>query len=498
MKCPKCGNEIKEGHLYCDVCGEEIRIVPDFDATVDDNLKISLTGVIDTTGVLEEIQKVATKEIDKEFEKEATKEIDVKRKPQITDTLDVVDINQLEGKKQKPGYSTIIKALVLTGAICVVIAIIGIAINKKVNNLVSIDYQYEKAFEEFENEEYENSIKTLKRAESINEEDPRIKLLLADNYYMVEKYDESNAVLYVLADTYPDDPGISEKIIRNYEAKEDYQAINSFLSEKDNEELNDKYAEYLAEDVAFSLEEGTYDEIEVLQLSSNKECSIFYTLDGSPATKNSMIYTEPIELVAGENVINAIAINSKGIASNNIEKKYDIDFFVPQPPEINAVAGTINVPALIEAKCADYDLCYYTIDGDNPTLDDKVYQGPIATYIGSHTYKFAVISNKGVSSDVVSIDVSLELITLVDMDTAKNNLKNWLTTTGKDTGNYKYLCEQAYVYNNATYYIINEYSKTESDMEQTGNHYAVDVLTGLTFRAILNKSTGEYTLEALI
>ena len=40
MTCPKCGNEIKEGHLYCDVCGEEIRIVPDFDETVDDPLRL--------------------------------------------------------------------------------------------------------------------------------------------------------------------------------------------------------------------------------------------------------------------------------------------------------------------------------------------------------------------------------------------------------------------------------------------------------------------------
>ena len=35
MKCPKCGNEIEDGKLYCGVCGEEIRIVPDFDATAD-------------------------------------------------------------------------------------------------------------------------------------------------------------------------------------------------------------------------------------------------------------------------------------------------------------------------------------------------------------------------------------------------------------------------------------------------------------------------------
>ena len=31
MKCPNCGEELKEGYLYCEKCGEEIMIVPDFE-----------------------------------------------------------------------------------------------------------------------------------------------------------------------------------------------------------------------------------------------------------------------------------------------------------------------------------------------------------------------------------------------------------------------------------------------------------------------------------
>ena len=36
MKCPNCGNEISEGHLICEKCGYEIRVVPDFDPSVDE------------------------------------------------------------------------------------------------------------------------------------------------------------------------------------------------------------------------------------------------------------------------------------------------------------------------------------------------------------------------------------------------------------------------------------------------------------------------------
>ena len=31
MKCPNCGNELEPGKIYCDHCGHEIQIVPDYD-----------------------------------------------------------------------------------------------------------------------------------------------------------------------------------------------------------------------------------------------------------------------------------------------------------------------------------------------------------------------------------------------------------------------------------------------------------------------------------
>lgn len=498
MKCPKCGNEIKDDYLYCDVCGEEIRIVPDFDATVDENIDISLTGVIDTAGVIDGLSKVVTKPIDKEIDMESTKEIEVNKKnPQITDTLDVFDINQTESGK-KPEKSYIIKALVFAGAICVVLVIIGVLINNNVNDYYNVDYQYEKAFEEFEEGKYEDSIKYLKRAHSLDENDSRIKLLLSDDYYMLEKYDEANAVLYDLLDIYPDDLMIYEKIVKNYEAKEDYEAINQLLLETNDDFLRNTYKDYLASDVEFSIDEGIYDEEKSLTLSSSEGCTIFYTLDGAEATKTSFIYTEPIILDAGEHVINAVAVNKYGVYSKNIVKEYEIDFYVPDAPVLKTVAGTYNVPVPVELSFADYDLCYYTIDGDDPTIDDELYQGPLSMYIGKHTYKFAVISDKGTSSDVVFADISLDLITLVDMETAKNILINYVNMAGKSQSEFSYKCEQATVVNNTTYYIINEYQNTEAGAVKTENHYAVDVLTGLTFRAVLNKSTGEYTLEALI
>lgn len=475
MKCPKCGNDIKEGHLYCDKCGEEIRIVPDFDVTSDDKIDIHFTDDIDTTGVLDELSKVETKDIRKDIDNESTKEI----------TL-----------TEQSRDNSIIKALVIAGAICVVIALIGIAINNKVNTFYSIDSQYEKAFAQFENEDYEGSIKTLKHATALDEDDTKTQLLLADNYFMLEKYDESNAVLYKLLEYYPEDPAIVERIVNNYKAKDDYQSINKLLGSDVAVEFKDTYSEYVVEEVEFSVPSGEYDEEQILELSTSDDSIIYYTIDGTEATEAGLLYSEPIVLSDGEYEINAISVNNAGVKSENKKASYKIDAYTPESPIIKTEAGTYNIPEPIEVSYEEFDLCYYTIDGDDPTTEDEMYHGPIPMYIGTHTYKFASISNKGVSSEVESVQITLDLITLVDMDTAKTNLINYMYIKG--INGYSYDCEQACSYNDKVYYIINEYSDSEDDRVATGNHYAVDVLTGMTYRAIYNRSTGLYTLEALV
>lgn len=45
MKCRYCGRQIPEGMLYCEYCGNEVRIVPDYnplDEMLAEQVKVSI------------------------------------------------------------------------------------------------------------------------------------------------------------------------------------------------------------------------------------------------------------------------------------------------------------------------------------------------------------------------------------------------------------------------------------------------------------------------
>ena len=45
MICPRCGYEMKEEHLYCERCGAEIQIVPDFEPEIQNSIEETLSTV---------------------------------------------------------------------------------------------------------------------------------------------------------------------------------------------------------------------------------------------------------------------------------------------------------------------------------------------------------------------------------------------------------------------------------------------------------------------
>ena len=73
MKCPNCGEVLKKDFLYCEKCGEEIRIVPDFEPEIENSIIETLSAVVENMSPAAEEDIEA--EIETEFDVEPKKHI---------------------------------------------------------------------------------------------------------------------------------------------------------------------------------------------------------------------------------------------------------------------------------------------------------------------------------------------------------------------------------------------------------------------------------------
>ena len=53
MKCPKCNQELKEGQLYWESCGEEIKMVPEFEPEIENSIEETLLNMADIINEVE-------------------------------------------------------------------------------------------------------------------------------------------------------------------------------------------------------------------------------------------------------------------------------------------------------------------------------------------------------------------------------------------------------------------------------------------------------------
>ena len=75
MKCPKCGSELEEGKLLCEKCGEEVKIVPEFDIELEDKMKETISSMLQNIAVEVQAEDKVTVESGYEFDDDIKDEI---------------------------------------------------------------------------------------------------------------------------------------------------------------------------------------------------------------------------------------------------------------------------------------------------------------------------------------------------------------------------------------------------------------------------------------
>ncbi|MDD2972425.1 MAG: chitobiase/beta-hexosaminidase C-terminal domain-containing protein [Lachnospiraceae bacterium] len=461
MKCSNCENEIKEGQLYCDKCGYEVQIVPNFEPEVEHEIHATLTGVAENVRDIEEpVPKSTTYSFGKRI------------------------LLQMHSKR---GRLNIGIACLLV--LCFFIA--GITTFQSNNDQI----QYEKATKAAEIKEYKKAIQYMKRAIELNANDVNRNLLLADYYYKNGEKENATITLLNCIESFDENAEAYRRVIEIYKGDKQYEKINELLLKCKNDETLSQFKEFTAFPPEFSLTEEYYNEKVSLVLKSDVPGTIYYTLDGTEPSKISMEYSIPVELEYGSYIIKAVFVNQYGIMSDCAEKSILIESTTPLQPVVEPYSGAYNSPQMITVDNADMGSVHFTIDGSDPTQNSEKYTGSITMPLGTSRFKFITFGEDGTASEVTERIYDLKLnhvkvsaqdsINITTMFLLQNN---YLTdteghnTTG--TGRYIYSCTTAISKNTSTYYLVTENNLDENEnYTQTGNIFTVDAMTGAMGRA---------------
>lgn len=404
MKCPHCGNELKEGHLICEKCGEEIRIVPDFEPEIEN----SITETLSTLAALQEGEDGQEQQADEMIEEESEPE---------TDEI------AADGRK-----IWIMASLILLFVVAL------ISCGAYAYHIRTVEYQISKAKEYAAKQSYKEAIACLEAAYEKHPDVAQLLFLEADYYYLQQDNDSAIRVLYRIIEgegfLYEDLEAAYNKVITILANQGLYGQINELLRNCPESGIVSMFQSYLAMEPEFSYVEGSYAEVIPLKLSSNTAGTIYYTMDGSMPTKNSLIYTAPLFLETGEYTVSAFFVNDYGIESEVVSKTYIINLAVPNAPEVELYSGEYTEPMMISVEGLEGCRIFYTTDGSDPTEDSVPYTGPIPMPLGKTLFKFVNISEEGVSSEVTLRTYTLSLRDAITTSHAVSRLVNRLIETG--------------------------------------------------------------------
>ncbi len=377
MKCKKCGAELKAGNVYCSSCGAEIQIVPDYNA-LDDDISNGWQG----SEMLKSQQALRKEAPVKKANNQKKTPEPVSKKNETTD-----------GKK---------KALIAVSCILVVLALVlGISVfvsnNKKQN---SFAYQYERAEEYKKNELPDKALECIDKALDLKRDDEDALLLKAEILGDLEKQKEQIQTLLHITELYPKQEKAYRMLVDIYVQNQDYSAMQKLAQGVTDKKILTLFDGYIPETPVFKKEPGEYDTRIQLELTSDANSQILYTVDGSDPIAKGKNYTGEIELDEGKTLVKAVATNEFGIFSEVIEGEFIIELLVPDKPQASLPSGTYTEEKKISITVQDGCTAYYTWDGSTPNASSTRYSGSFSMKEGNNVLSVIVINKNNQMSDV--------------------------------------------------------------------------------------------------
>lgn len=477
MKCPECGSPMSEGQMYCEHCGKEIQIVPEFDAELENSMRAALS------------------------------ETATQIRGETPEAGDTVPADSGKHPRQQPRHRgrriVIVLTAFLLAAACACAAVI-------VYWRSTPDYLYGQARKLTEQRSYDAAAQKLEAALEKEPENVAYLNSLSACYYALGEREKAAGICLEAIRLDGSDEEAYRRYVSICEQEKDYGAINELMQQCSDMKIRNQYLDYMANPPEFDVQAGIYYEVQNIKLIANSAGTIYYTTDGSIPDENSAVYTTPILLESGEYEIRALFVNQYGIQSQTACAHYYIDIQKPEPPAAEPASGTYAKPTLIALEVPEGCQVFYTTDKSEPGISSTLYEEPFWMPVGYSTFRFVTVSKEGVTGEVAERQYTLDLHPLMSIEAASNQLLLTLKNAGavssmqgsvpgkegKNIYTYKY----ALTVNEHHYYLYREYYReTDGTSNATGNDYVVNYMSGECYRAeqLEDKSYKLYHIEAL-
>lgn len=446
MICRHCGADIPDDQMVCPRCGAEVQIVPDYNP-LDDVLAREVKGSVEgatrqiqtddirryrrgsssqnvnatrvlSPGEMDRIRRDRSYGEQKQDADQGRRNTDELRRQRQTagnvqhprqGTGQMRRSRQNTGELKRQRQQKRLEAakrkrrnLLITLFVILALIVAGVVIVYQ-NSYTGM---IRKGYNAIQSRDYAAAERYFERAVIKDKSRPEAYVGYAEIYIDQDDLDSAEEVFQDAIQTQPSNVKLYQAAIYFYMDTEQTGKISELLQNCEDETVLNAVADYISSAPEFSPEEGTFEEVQEITLTSETKGDIYYTLDGSdPSAESGTKYTEPILLQdEGEFEIRAVAVNSKGIPSVVSSGTYTIQFPIVDAPAVTPSTGQYSQPQQITITVPDGYTAYYTMDGTTPTASSTQYTGPVTMPENAQTIFMAILvnNNNGKATEVTT------------------------------------------------------------------------------------------------
>ncbi len=418
MRCRYCGYEIPDGILYCEKCGGEVRIVPDYNP-LDDMLAAHVKEALNNTGRngrqnegRRRVNTGRTAAMGSDGRTAAMRSRDGRTAAMRADGRTAAmrsgtrrgntAMMQEEAARRKQAERR--KALkkkrrnVLLTLFLILAAVAGGVAALYFTSYAGIVYLGNRALGAGE---YMKATDYFQKAISRDKTKADAYEGLSKVYIAQNDLSEAESLFLGALDKQPENAELYRAAFEFYLNTKQPMGIPSLLSSADSKIL-EELPEYVVSEPEFSLDDKTvFDDVQQLTITS-PDGVIRYTVDGSLPDTDSTEFKEPLQLSEGTNMIKAIAVNKNGVPSQTVEKQFVIELPIEDAPAVSPSTGQYDFAQSIEVKVPDEYEAFYTMDGTDPTTASDKYTGPIEMPKGETLFKAILVTKSGRVSGITT------------------------------------------------------------------------------------------------